>query len=317
MGGPYGGARGKRTNVINNPTVLVLGAGASQPYGFPVGSDLFQLVVSNLAQDQHIRILESLGHTRDHITSFRDSLTYSGHSSVDAFLEHRLDFVEVGKAAIAQALIPFEQAQPLFQLRTGNLYKYLWGLMNAPLTQFRGNKIAFVTYNYDRSLEVFLRTSIHKTYDINVQEADAVLAKIPIIHVHGQLGSIADEDGESGRRYLHRVDRDCVQIAADGIRIIHEAAEKDEEYIKIGELAPRYSRIVFLGFGYGSTNVNRLGKVGLFRQKEVLGSTFKMGEAEVRDTVTLLRHYADVVKIDKHPSLSALEYLRNLVSWRQ
>src|SRR6267378_303056 len=81
--------------MIEKRTVLILGAGASMPYGFPSGSGL-----------------------RRHIIEYLDELLSADTTSIDVFLERRTEFVEIGKAAIAATLIPLESTRNLFQTWT-------------------------------------------------------------------------------------------------------------------------------------------------------------------------------------------------------
>ena len=98
--------------MISNPIVFVLGAGASSCFGYPTGQLLLDRVVQNLKVRNGTpptrQQLLDLSHSDDEIDQFADALWYSGQDSVDAFLEHRTEFLELGKLAIAQALMPHE-----------------------------------------------------------------------------------------------------------------------------------------------------------------------------------------------------------------
>src|SRR6478752_2157355 len=90
--------------------VLVLGAGASQPFGLPTGIELSQLMTTRLIQgNAAFKSLTDLGIEPGHINFFRDAFFRSGKNSVDAFLEHRPDLMTLGKLATAAVLIPYEQ----------------------------------------------------------------------------------------------------------------------------------------------------------------------------------------------------------------
>lgn len=108
--------------MINENTVLVLGAGASAPYGFPSGRQLLYEIVRFIdAGESGHAGLERYGHlldagfSADELASFRDVLRLSKQPSVDALLEKRPDFVRVGKAAIAAGLIPYEAPEVIRQ----------------------------------------------------------------------------------------------------------------------------------------------------------------------------------------------------------
>ena len=77
--------------MISRPTVLVLGAGASAPYGFPTARELKQLICGAFVKDSvATRTLhEGSEIPMNLFIEFRDAFHRSGQSSVDAFLEHR------------------------------------------------------------------------------------------------------------------------------------------------------------------------------------------------------------------------------------
>jgi len=85
--------------MITKNTVLILGAGASQPYGFPTARDLKQKVLrydfENIISSGNPGplwgyLLDSF--TEDMCLKFSTALKSSGKQSVDAFLEHRDEF---------------------------------------------------------------------------------------------------------------------------------------------------------------------------------------------------------------------------------
>ena len=94
--------------MIKAPTVFVLGAGASAPYGFPLGRTLMSEIVRKLrkAGDFRDQVQACAPHTD--MARFTSRLSASGRSSIDLFLEKRPDLLEIGKAAIVRALVPYE-----------------------------------------------------------------------------------------------------------------------------------------------------------------------------------------------------------------
>ena len=111
--------------MISTATVLVFGAGVSHNYGFPLGSQLVRIIVEGLS-DQNTHFFELVrGATsadHDHIRAFARDLRQSRRSSVDRFLESRPDYLKVGKAAIATALIPKELEHALYQQNAEDPY---------------------------------------------------------------------------------------------------------------------------------------------------------------------------------------------------
>ena len=278
--------------MITTPTVLVLGAGASAWAGFPVGKHLRQAIIGNLNDRRGAAYtrLQQLQFEDARIQEFRDSFKNSGKLSVDAFLEHRPDLLDVGKAAISQELIAYEGSSRLFE---GDMdwYAYLYQRMNSPFMEFGSNKVSIVTFNYDRSIEHFLFTSLKHTYRKGEDKVAEVLSDIPIIHVHGRLGHLPwQKDG--GRSYSQGLTPDEIRIAAAGIRIIHEQLPRDKEFEKARAQIASADRIVFLGFGYDETNLNRLiPRVETIDRKCMMfGSVYRFTTAEHTDEIcTFLR----------------------------
>ncbi len=141
--------------MIEKQTVLVLGAGASQPYGFPTGGELRQLICDDSSwHDAALRDHISAQFINRFVMRFRDA----PQSTVDRFLAHHTDFVNVGKLAIASILIAREAASNLSPQKD-NWYGYLWSRLETDWDDFSKNKLKIITFNYDRSLEQFLLQS--------------------------------------------------------------------------------------------------------------------------------------------------------------
>ena len=101
--------------VITKPTALVVGAGASMDYGFPSGAQLrHDICYGILRVDLHrsdtiFGLLRLVGFPKDRVLDFAGALNESQIQSVDEFLDYQRGFADVGKAAIAAALIPYER----------------------------------------------------------------------------------------------------------------------------------------------------------------------------------------------------------------
>lgn len=291
---------------------MVLGAGASMQYQFPSGSALKARVVHFLDQPQSLesQILVALEHSPEDIAKFHSALFYSGKPSVDAFLEHRTEFTAIGKAAMACALLPQENRHSLFAV-ANSWYEYLHGRMNCPLEEFGGNAIAFITFNYDRSLECYLHTCLVNTYGLSDDQAALALSEIPIIHVHGQLGRLPWQVGpDDARAYNQEMTPESVAIASKSIRVIHEDAEGDPILEEATKVINSAERLVFLGFGYLEQNITRL-RLDLDRRLSFLGGTAVGLKAQEQARVR--RGFRDRIVLG-HEYLEVLDYLREKVS---
>ncbi len=167
---------------------------------------------------------------------------------------------------LALALIPLENRISVFpqpdkepkDFSDDNWYQYIFGKMRAPsFDEFGQNRVSFVTFNYDRSLEHFLYEALLTRYRGGNSNAFELVKRIPIIHVHGMLGAF-NPLGSDGRPYTPDVTTEAVQMAAGDIRIVSDADVETELFQTAREVLKRAKRIYFLGFGFNSDNVRRL-----------------------------------------------------------
>ncbi|HKP03621.1 MAG TPA: hypothetical protein VJU77_09715 [Chthoniobacterales bacterium] len=190
---------------------------------------------------------------------FRDAFHKSGQSSIDAFLEHRPEFFEVGKLAIAYCLIPYESEEALFGItgnRGGDWYQYLSEKLTASFEKFGENRLAVITFNYDRSLEHYLFTTLRNAHGRSDEECAQMLRRIPIHHVYGQLSRHPYPDQEARPYTPDRSKYKYVGYAARGITLLHDKAKPELDAAR--EVLKRAERICFLGFSYHPLNLERL-----------------------------------------------------------
>ena len=264
--------------MITTPTVLVLGAGASYPYGFPTAKDLKQSICNTFSREGLPAIFRSEDCTfaPEQFFEFREAFLKAGQPSVDAFLERRQNFLGVGKLAIAFCLMPFENEENLYHPnphRGGDWYEYLSEKLNSSFEEFGNNKLSIITFNYDRSLEHYLLNSLIHLHGKTHDECAEALDKIPIFHVYGQLGETPyPKKGSQQYRPDQQNHFRYVETAADGIKLYHEEAEAASRRAR--ELLGGAKRICFLGFSYNPFNVARLKARGLLDlSTRVIGTT--------------------------------------------
>jgi len=284
--------------VIEQKTVLVLGAGASAPFGFPTGQGLKDLVCEKtLRLPGSVQLLCRLGFKTDIITRFRTALQNSGRSSVDAFLEYRDEFLEIGKTSIAAILLPYETTGGLFRAWTvkrtkselpqeGNWYDLLFGVLSdgIPFDEFDKHKLYIITFNYDRSIEHYLFTSLKNSYDKADEECGEKLRKIKIIHVHGSLGPLDWQTRPADLPsvpYDSGTDPKVVKLAAQNIKIIHEGVADTPEFTQARNILLNSKRVFFLGFGFHPANMKRL-EIGTIQKKHLNVKGTSMGLSYAR-----------------------------------
>lgn len=233
--------------------------------------------------------LIKLNFSIEEIRTFEQSLRRSMMSSVDAFLESRPEFMEIGKSSIACALIPFENQEIL--LRNSKKlfwYEYLYNQMGTKKVEFNKNKLSIITFNYDRSLEYFFLLALTNSYGIKIDEAVNLLKTIDIVHVYGQLGKL-DHLDKKGRRYSQSLGVKTIRKSISAIKILHEHSGESDEFTEAFKLLRKASTICFLGFGYHPINLERLRIKDLPTGKRFFGTAFGLYPAEQRRIHSLLQ----------------------------
>jgi hypothetical protein len=303
--------------MIQRPTVLILGAGASLPSGYPLGEGLVKGIVSATGHQQELyRLLLQYEPFVGLLRGFHGRLAESDTASIDDFLEANPDLAAIGKVSIAGLLTIWG---PAHNARDEEFfwYHYLWRLLHqgAPtLEAFRQNQLKVITYNYDRSLERYLIRVARHNYpelarrkDGSEAAADFLSEAIPVVHLHGSLGEGGDAVINAPDRSVYKDIATLFQIAA-GIRIVHEE-QPTEEYGLAQEWLRTAERIYFIGFGYHPTNLKRLDLLGQIQGRPgvtVAGSAYGMMKAEIDRAETALKIGSSILK----PGAHALRFLR-------
>lgn len=245
--------------MIESKTVLVLGAGASHPYGFPLGTKLREDIL-HLQTDWS----ELSTQTRlvDHplFNEFVAAFRQSRLSSIDAFLGLRSRFSEIGRMAISMLLLNYEiySRHRLVSQPQQDWYDYLWNrLADGSWEELSFKNLSIVTFNYDRSLEFFLLSAMRGAYGVTQGEAEQKLESLKIVHAYGDLGSVFSAD----TRYIpygDPVTSQNVRKAAELLKVIPESRDDGPTFLEARETLTQADAVCFLGFGFDKTNLRRL-----------------------------------------------------------
>jgi hypothetical protein len=262
--------------MITKNTVFILGAGASAPYGYPVGIGLRDDICLNFAQDIETLLRKSnteysyLMDLLELIPDFVQAFRMSRNKSIDRWLSVNPRYKEIGKLAIANSIVKHEnQANLLFEGKdkAPDWFTVLFNEMIAGSSlpeHFMMQKGGFITFNYDRVLEYLFYDSFKNTYSgLPDHEVSRILSSLgtSIIHVYG---TIDDPPWEKGRStYAKDYNLTYLSKARNGIRIINErtndsgtAAMEWRHFRDI--IFADVDSIFFLGFGYDPENLRIL-----------------------------------------------------------
>lgn len=271
-------------NMITKPTTLILGAGASHDYGYPLGkglkNDILRLSNISVTSEHELNKIKDRGAIRDgdkvvegreydmqrflinncqfdydYIKKFSIDFSNSPKTSIDTFLENRPEFLELGKILIAISIMQKEHDNN-FANKSHTWYYHLFNTISSSWESFDKNRLSIITYNYDRSLEYFLVKSLMATYGKSYEDCIEKVEKIPIIHVHGKVGGYAW--GVGARLYdNHGFAPSSIRDAANSLNIITEGIN-NEVYDKVRDVISASEVKYVLGFGFDDRNMTNI-----------------------------------------------------------
>lgn len=293
--------------MIDVPTLFILGAGASKPYGYPTGIELRSEIIRNFSSEIEDLLTKSLlihpqrvSHQRQ-AKEFLEHFSRSPVDSIDKYLALNPNFSYIGRIAITLCILKNEKTSKFLEDMdppgsNEDWYRLIFNRMTTTLKlpedfmKFRENKIAFITYNYDRSLEYFLYDSFYHTFWQSRNDSKFLMTEcipFPIIHVYGQVAELSPLSwpDESNYRedfnYLKEVEK-----LSEGVRVIGERSDNMKDKVK--ELIADYKRIFFLGFGYASDNLDTLDlPMAIDDDWDVYGTAKGMTEKEIGNVKSL------------------------------
>jgi hypothetical protein len=292
-------------------TLFVVGAGASCEAGLPGGEELKKKIASllNIRFNGHqqdtgdYRIVAAFREAvkgPDNRPGDINPLIHKGRLirevmpvtslSIDNYLDTHRDDKQLalcGKLAIVKAILDAEKSSKLKITESGSDRFKLSGLDNTWYTWLIKlittnldkndlahvfDSVAFITFNYDRCIERFIRQSLKDHYNLNEVEASNVMSRLEIIHVYGQVGTLPDSQGGSGVAFGDNENSDLLSLAK-GIKTFTERVEDEAVVNAIGNMVSKAETIVFLGFAFAEQNIRILSTPDLVAVKRCYGTT--------------------------------------------
>jgi hypothetical protein len=266
----------------------VIGAGASAPYGLPLGGGLRTNILDRYrdAAGRTPHLMNTTTFVQSYMDLFVNALRYSGLQSVDAFLERRPEFMEIGKSIMGIELLHAELHERLWQAEN-NWLTYLYGhMIGNSLEEFANNKVAFVTFNYDRCIEHFFFVSLKNSFGRPVEETARIAEKVQVVHLHGRLGYLPWQKSESKIEFGdNQIDVRKMKIVNQEIKVVHEDHTldgRDADFNQAHIMLLSARRVYLMGFGFGQRNVQRL-KLDVLTPHVFAGTAYGLTERELKE----------------------------------
>jgi hypothetical protein len=291
-------------------TLFVVGAGASQEVGFPLGTQLAKTIGERLIR----RIDEETRQASFNDPPFYDQLRRFSQkevneyyaaagriaagirlaNSIDDFLNiHSADerIKTVGKAAIVRSVLDAEKRSALF-VDQSNIYNKLdfakvedtWFVKlmrvlgpDVPVQHVEGlfDNVTFIVFNYDRCLEHFLIHALQALYGIAPEAAKKIVAGVSIVHPYGTVGEL-ERVPFGGDSYN---DPNYFQLSTR-IKTYTEQIEDGGIVDTMHDMMHSAECIVFLGFAYAEQNMDLLTPKKVIERKPVFGTAFGLSKSD-------------------------------------
>jgi hypothetical protein len=294
---------------VNTPnTCFVLGAGASVPYGYPLGNDLAEKII-RLGLDGSTPwprfwaptppILEQTrAWAKKMAERFRSYRMKTPNGTIDAFLHHEYPNAELrqisgdpeweeyshAKMLAAEVLLAAEKIDLAIGPRPECGYRLFYELL-VRMDQSAWPRI--ITFNYDRSLEYWLSWYRARDAGCTPTVARGWFAPLQIHHVYQLLAKLPD--GQSHDKFspeygqwenLNTGDSPFWKGREKMVMLRDPHANKLTEGYEMCQLWLREAdRLIVLGFGYDEVNCKRIGLVQPLRNKEVFSTAFGENDA--------------------------------------
>jgi hypothetical protein len=248
--------------------------------------------------DDFFKVIYSItGNSIGLIEDFQKALLFSNQPSIDAIVEKRPEFSEIGKATIIASLLPYENTNIIKRDKNYKWYEYLFSkILTKDPDSFIKNKLYILTFNYDRSFDYCLFYSVKESYGLSLRETAELVKKIPIIHLYGKLGDLpflGENIMEYGSDQMRRLQSDDIKRLLKEIKIIHEVDSETDEIITAKEIISNSIVIAFLGFGYHSLNIQRIMPTVTKNKpsKAIYGTAFKISQNDKNDIKKAFKRY--------------------------
>jgi hypothetical protein len=253
--------------VITTPTTIVVGAGASKPYGLPLGFELLREAKrarENRGRPTYDLLLHAF-RTDDVLRVIEDLESWDG-PSIDEFMLTRSDDAVtqlICKGAIAGLLgdaIRRSQVSPTSHAWIELVADKILEGASSFGSLLEASRVRFVTFNFDSVVETVLLRKVRARFREGEVKETSLFDAVPVIHVHGRLpdppshlpSPVATHGLADGQW------ADWIAAAAESVAVISDQIN-DDALVAARAAVSSASVLCFLGFSFHPVNIRRLG----------------------------------------------------------
>lgn len=304
--------------MITTKTVFVIGAGASAPYGLPLGTDLIRLARHLQPDSELFKLLAGLYSVKD-VRGCIDDLRQSPVASIDKFLQDRQEHPTT--QTIGRSIIAAVMGSTIATHRASShqpdwieelLHRMAEGVSSLDEFQAKNTGVTVVSFNFDNVVEDRVTMNLRRRYPhAGKDSATAAASSCPVLHIHGRLS-----DPPSDRIWdgfgVTRTWVEWLDAATRDLRLVHDASVDTELLERAVKALDEARVVIWLGLQFHVENLNRL-RVGqrlLRHYQSVFGSAKGLPNG-TREWVELR---VDRIRLGTNDD-TCLDVLRNF-NWR-
>lgn len=280
--------------MFEEPTVIILGAGASFEAGFPLGSELLGRIsssalslteqfLSSEASKLYWEIMSNVPNSErnEYWPKTQAKLKEIVRAAQQAVSIDELvaDFEDDELQKIAKLLIIHhislsERDNRIFGYKNGfrqkfeplkfskTFYYYLFRILKSGVSQnslsLMFNNVSVINFNYDRSLERYIVDAISEHWGQDLDETHRLVSELEVFRPYGSLGKLPWQSGNALEVEFGLLPENHLLQASTGIRTIHELTSEDVDLQPAKERLRNACNIVFLGCAYHTRNLQIL-----------------------------------------------------------
>lgn len=295
--------------MFERKTVFIAGAGASREVDFPMGAELTDVIAKKLHMGSTNGWQVDFG-DRKVIAAIESDVRKKGEIdinpyyaagrtiaigmkqaiSIDNYLHAHADneiITWVGKLGIAASILEAEQNSRLATSRdrdaldigvvAGSWYATFFQMLTEGVQRSAINgifdNVSFITFNYDRCIEHYLVHAISNYFQIDQQEAQALVQNLRIEHLYGQVGRLPWQVPRGSTAFGKEFRGQDLPEIASQIRTFTERVDDKDMIQRARQLISDAEVIIYLGFSYGDMNMEIL-SVEEAKDRAVFGTSY-------------------------------------------
>ncbi len=236
----------------------------------------------------------------------------------------RGDYAEIAKLAIAYHIGGCERDSRLQNTNPPHWFQRLFTRLiegiETPEQFAAKNKVAVITFNYDRSFERSLWLGLQSIFPLHKYSAFEVARAhqaIKVTHVHGHLGDLPEIAQFSNgvfvrpRQYHGPTDVNDFAMAAGGIKVVSEINDNPAEFTEAQRMLSDANVVVFLGYGFDPTNNAHLSFKKMQRDANIHACTRGMHRGTwkgLRTTFQRITGHEPITEI-QHPAAGFMAHI--------